>query len=492
MGFLHGVETIELTQGPVPVNEVKTGVIGLIGSAMEGEPNVMHVLRRRDDVAGVFGSASEGFSMHDALDAIFDHGSTTVLAINVFDPLLDIVSETETLTSWDSNINYSINTVQLGHSNVRDVAITEIILNDDTVLDATNTFEGPFTIDYVDGTVTWGEWISVTLADNSGFMVSGSGLKSISISYNYLNLDNAAIRTRIVSSIHNFENALSEFGFFPKILIAPGFSHEAGVGAEMVVVANACRGIALVDCPEGLTPEQAVAYKQSFSSNRCVVCYPKVKRLNPLSGIEDLDWLSSRVAGVMAKVDHEEGYWISPSNHGIEGITGVERVLSYAPNNEDSELNYVNSQGITSILNFYGSGYRVFGNRTTAFPFGTSPVDTFICWRRVADCIEESIEYFTLQFLDKPMFTSPNNAQTELLARVQESVNNYIRSLLGRGALVDGNCEIVAEDNPTSELAAGHLVYRYYFTPPVPAERITYKAIANIDALSTIFSSIIS
>ncbi len=395
MGFLHGVETIELQEGPVPIIEVKSAIIGLVGTAAQGEPNKMYICRSREDVTEIFGEEQTGCTLHKAFDAIFDHINTTVIAINVYDPTVHI-----------------------------------------------------------------------------------NGLSDVS-------------ETDIINAIPLFENAFSEFGFFPKILIAPGWSHKTGVGAQLIATASKCRAIAIIDANEGITPEQAVTEKGNFGQNRAIFCYPKVKIYDPSSGTTITDWYSGRLAGVIAKVDKTEGYWVSPSNHVIEGIVGVERVLSYIPNDEDSELNYVNSQGVVSVLNFFDSGYRVFGNRTCAFPFQTSPVDTFICWRRTADIIEESVEYFTLQFLDKPMFTRPENAAREMLVRVEESVQGFLDSLMGRGALVYGKIYLRPEDNPVTELANGHITYTYEFTPPVPAERVTYKAVATVYPLEEAFKKII-
>jgi len=395
MGFLHGVETFELQEGPIQVTEVKSAVIGLVGTAAQGEPGEMHICRSRDDVTEIFGASAVDYTLYRAFDAIFDHANTTVVAINVYDP------EEHT------------------------TGVEEVIAAD------------------------------------------------------------------IIAAIPTFESALSRFGFFPKILVAPGWSHETGVGAELISTAGKCRAVALIDSVEGATPEEAVTAKGDFGDNRAIFCYPKIKIYDVDAEAEVTDWLSGRMAGLIAQVDKEKGYWHSPSNHVLQGVTGVERLLTYIPNNEDTELNYVNSQGIVSVLNFLGSGYRLWGNRTCAYPFETSPVDSFICWRRTADIIEESVEYFTLQFLDQPMFSRPENAAREMLVRVQESVQGFLDGLMGKGALVYGKIYLRLADNPVTELAGGHITYTYDFTPPVPAERVTYKAVANVNPLKDAFAAII-
>ncbi len=99
--YLHGVETIEVLKGPVPVREVKSAVVFLVGTApvhltkpagisesdwyAQTINNPLLILRR-EDAAYYFGEPTPGYTMPYAFDAIFDHGGTTIIAVNVFDP----------------------------------------------------------------------------------------------------------------------------------------------------------------------------------------------------------------------------------------------------------------------------------------------------------------------------------------------------------------------------------------------------------------------
>lgn len=83
--YLHGPETIEVENGARPVKTVKSAVIGLIGTAPMGDVNTLvQCLSEKD--AAAFGSQFTGFTIPQALDAIYDHGAGTVLVINVLDP----------------------------------------------------------------------------------------------------------------------------------------------------------------------------------------------------------------------------------------------------------------------------------------------------------------------------------------------------------------------------------------------------------------------
>ncbi|AOJ73564.1 hypothetical protein WS81_29105 [Burkholderia sp. MSMB2040] len=76
---------------------------------------------------------------------------------------------------------------------------------------------------------------------------------------------------------------------------------------------------------------------------------------------ERLEPLSSRAAGLRARVDLDKGYWWSSSNQQLVGVTGVERPLSAMIDDPRSEVNLLNEQGITTVFNSYGSGLRLWG-----------------------------------------------------------------------------------------------------------------------------------
>jgi uncharacterized protein len=77
-----------------------------------------------------------------------------------------------------------------------------------------------------------------------------------------------------------------------------------------------------------------------------------------------------------------------------------------------------------TVFNAFGTGFRVWGNRSAAYPAITTP-DNFISIRRTMDVIEESIELSMLQFMDQPI---TNGLITAILA----SVNAFLRSLIQR------------------------------------------------------------
>ena len=86
MAFLHGVETIQIETGIRTINQVRTGVIGLVGTAPIGTPNNMQVVTNARDAVTKFGNQLPGFTIPQALDQIFKQGAGSVMVVNVFDP----------------------------------------------------------------------------------------------------------------------------------------------------------------------------------------------------------------------------------------------------------------------------------------------------------------------------------------------------------------------------------------------------------------------
>ena len=282
-----------------------------------------------------------------------------------------------------------------------------------------------------------------------------------------------------------FEDCYSLFGYYPKTIIAPTYCEDNSVTTAINKICNKIRAIGIVDAPVGTTVQEAIKGRGSegtinfnTSSERLILCYPHVKVYDSTTDSIKLQPYSQRLAGVIAAKDVSKGYHWSPSNTEIQGIIGIERQLTSMINDSTSEVNQLNEAGIMTIFNSYGSGMRTWGNRSAAYPTNTDPTN-FINVRRTADILHESVEYSMLQFIDYPI-------DNGLIDSICETVNQFIRTLIGRGALIDGKCTFNTEKNPTTEIANGHIVFDVEFMPPTPAERITFESFIDIDLLKNL------
>ena len=282
-----------------------------------------------------------------------------------------------------------------------------------------------------------------------------------------------------------FELIFNTFGFTPKILIAPVYIELNAVATEFIALADKYRAIALIDAPVGTSITNAVAGRGPASTINLKTSSYRAYLLCPHLKVYDADTdsnvnapYSQFMAGVIANVDLNEGYHVSPSNHEIKGIVGTEYVVTASVNDANTEANLLNEKGITTTFTGYGTGTRTWGNRSAAYPVNTDPKN-FIPIRRIADIVHESLEQAMLPFIDKPL----NQATIDA---IRDTGNGFFRTLIGRGAVLSGSKCVYSADNTAEELAAGHVVFDLVFMGPTPAERITFKSYLDINLLSQI------
>lgn len=471
--YLHGVETVEVERGPRPVRTVKSAVIGLIGTAPVGAVNVSTLTLSEKDAAA-FGPQLPGFTIPQALDAIYDHGAGTVIVINVLDPTTHKTAVANEAVAFDA----STDRVKLAHG-----AVAALVLKS---TDGATTYVAG--TDYTADLVT-GEIVRI----KGGGIVAGGAARA---NYDYADptkvtaadiigaVNEAGVRTGLKA----LKDTYNLFGFFAKILIAPAFCTQNSVATELIAMAGQLGAIAYIDAPIGTTYSQALAGRGpagtinfNTSSDRVRLCYPHVKVYDPVLNAERLEPLSARAAGLRAKVDLDKGFWWSSSNQELAGVIGVERQLSAMIDDPQSEVNLLNEVGITTVFNSYGSGLRLWGNRSAAWPTVTH-MRNFENVRRTGDVINESIRYFSQQYIDMPL----NQA---LIDSLVESVNGYGRKLIGDGALIGFKAWYDPARNEATELAAGHLLISYKYTPPPPLERLTYETEITSEYLVTLKGS---
>jgi len=476
--FLHGVETTEVTSGPIPVTVVKSAVIGLVGTApiwsVTGAPAVNTPTLVSSSVdAAAYGPLIKGYSIPYAIAAIQAQGAGQIIVINVFDPTRH--------TSAIAAMPYTFSTggtVRLGH-----MGVTMVVVGSDPS-GTTYTVGTDYTVDPVNG----------ILSIESGGRISAGA--TVLVAFDYADptkvMDSdiiGAFTSGAYSGMQAFKTTYGTMGFFPKILIAPGYSQNADVASALTTMAMTLRAITLVDSPPSTPAATAIANRgvagNAFdtSSSRVVLCYPQETffdtGVDPTTGqsvnVNAVAPFSQWVAGAIAAKDLAKGYWWSPSNTQIQGALGPDVALYASIIDPASDVNNLNAQGIVTVFNNFGTGLLVWGNRSASYPTSTAP-DNFINVRRTMDVIEESVELAMLQFIDQPI----SNA---LITAIVASINSFVRTLIQRGALVAGSASFNPAENPPSQVAAGQLVFDIDVMPPPPAERISFNVTIDINLL---------
>ncbi|PZQ21162.1 MAG: phage tail protein [Sphingopyxis macrogoltabida] len=277
--------------------------------------------------------------------------------------------------------------------------------------------------------------------------------------------------------IHAFLGAESRLGVAPRILLAPGFTHQRAGSANAVVaalvgIADRLRATVLADGPN-TTDAAAMTYANDFGSARVYMCDPWVKRVDREGAIVQAP-PSPYIAGVMAKSDADNGFWRSPSNQTIAGIVGTVRPVDFVLGDPNCRANLLNEAGIATIIN--QDGYRLWGNRSLS----SDPKWSFLSIRRTADMVNESLLRAHLWAVDMGITAGYVDAVTD-------GVNAFLRSLRSSGAIINGRCWADEDLNTPEAIADGNVFFDFDFSGTYPAERITFRSRLTNDYLTEIF-----
>lgn len=272
--------------------------------------------------------------------------------------------------------------------------------------------------------------------------------------------------------VHAFLASESINGRVPKILCAPGFTHQKpldGEGtpsanpvvAEMIVIAERLKATIIADGPN-VNDDAAVQYAADFGSDRVYVVDPWCKIFNS-DGEVAVEASSARIAGAIARTDYEIGFHQSPSNQPINGIIGTARPVDYTPGDANSRANLLNEQNVATIIR--QDGYRLWGNKSLA----DDPKWQYLCVRRTADVINDALMRSHQWAIDRGLTTT-------FVSEVVEGVNSELREMKNKGQILGGRCWANADLNTKDSIASGQLFIDFDFTPTYPNERMTFRS----------------
>jgi phage tail sheath protein FI len=148
--------------------------------------------------------------------------------------------------------------------------------------------------------------------------------------------------------------------------------------------------------------------------------------------------------------------------------------VDFALGDTSSRANLLNEREVATII--HRDGYRIWGNRTTS----SDPKWAFLQARRTADMINQSI-------LEAHFWAVDRNITRTYVDDVVEGVNAYLRHLTSIGAILGGRCWADPAANPADQVAQGKVCFDFDFTPPYPAERITFRSRLVDDYIDEIF-----
>lgn len=458
VSYLHGLETLELDSPTGPVETVKSNIIGLVGTApladVEKFPlNTPVALFADATMAQDLGTTG---TLLDAIDAIYSQRSAVVVVVRV--------AEGQNQNETWSNIcgSRSAKTgiwallksrsmlklvpkiiIAPGHTSGRPtngVASVNVTAGGSSYVQSTTTvtFSAPPTGGKTatgTATVTGGAVTAITVTDPGYGYTSGAPTITIA------GAGTSATATAVLGSVAN------------------------PVGQVLAAIVDPLRAVTFVDGP-GTTYADAVTYRGDFGSQRVGIIDPGVLKWDTVTSAYVTRPASAYAAGIQARIDTEKGFWYSFSNENILNIGGPSRPIDFSPNDPACEANQLNSNEVTTII--HDDGFRFWGLRGT----GSDSLWAQLSVRRTADMIYESLERAERKRLDKPF------SQTLLLA-IQSDVNEYMKLLKARGALIGGKCWIDPAVNTPATFAAGQLTVDFDLEPPACLEHLIFQARRN-------------
>lgn len=269
------------------------------------------------------------------------------------------------------------------------------------------------------------------------------------------------------------------YGADAKILICPEFDKTASCAAALATLADQLHAKAYIQLPKGTSLSKAIQGRGPAGTINASASNENVRHFFPyaLGSSNTLESLATHAAGLRMLIDVEKGYWFSTSNKELKGVIGLEIPLTARVDDKQSETNLLNAVGITTIFNSFGTGFRLWGNRSSNFPTVTH-ISNFEVASRTGDIIDESIRQAELQFIDLPI-------DDALLDSFLETIDTFLRtqkSLVGYSVSLDYEYDLV------DAFSRGQVPIVYEYTPKIPGERISNKSVMTRKYLANLVS----
>ncbi|AWX15232.1 phage tail protein [Mergibacter septicus] len=448
MAFHHGTETKRVTGGSVPVQTVDGAIIGIVGTAPIGVVNDLTLCQTKKDFARFGTITGKGFTLPDAFDILSRYASGQVYVVNVLDPTRHQTQVNDETLTPDPNTLIT----NTAHPALLTLTVkadsTPLTEGTDYIVDMqTGEIRLKASQSNLTATYTYADPTKVTEAEIKGGVESSTGTRK---------------------GFELLRDGFNKFGADAKILICPEYDKTASGAAALQVLAEQLKAVAYVQLPQGTSLSKAIEGRGPLGTINAKASSERVRHFYPYTqGMSNgLESLATHAAGLRMKTDVEQGYWFSTSNRELLGVIGMEIPLTARIDDIQSETNRLNAVGITTIFNSFGTGFRLWGNRSSCYPTVTHIIN-FETALRTGDLIDESIRRTELQFIDRPI-------DDALIDSLLETIDTYLRSLK---SIVGYNVNFDYDYDLVDAFSKGQVPIVYDYTPKIPAERITNTSI---------------
>jgi uncharacterized protein len=497
--FIHGVEVVEIDDGARPISTVRSSVIGLVGTAPDAEGASSATLTSGTVAADdglVWTAATAGAAGNDLRVILRDPGtlsaalavsvSATVVTVNLATDAAGAIVSTAALVRAAVTAHAAASALlsvdDLGESDGSGVVTAWVKQRSlSGGADAALPLNTPVLVTSRQEAARFGTDGTISAALDAIWDQAGAWVVCVRVTAGG---DKAATVTNLLgdgtlmTGVHALLGAETRVHVVPRVLVVPGYSDEQAVVAELIGIAERLKAVIIADGPN-TTDADAITYRGNFGSDRVFVVDPQVQAWDSAANAPANQPASPRVAGLISKSDNTRGFWWSPSNQTINGITGTARPVDFALGDPLSRANYLNENEVATIIR--KDGYRLWGNRSCA----ADPKWAFLSVRRTADMIHESLLAAHLWAVDR-------NITRTYLEDVAQGVNDYLNHLVVVGAIIGGRCWADPALNTPDQISQGKVYFDFDFTPPYPAEHITFRSHLTTDYLTDLFPALAS
>ncbi len=485
--FLHGIEVVQIDDGIRPIATVKSSIIGFVGTAPNAATDTKATLVQGVAPAAlVFTAKSVGvlgnlITVHlrspgTASAALAVVVTGTAIVVNLATNASSVVTSTAAQVIAAIVASSPANAL-VAVANAPGSAGTGVAAATAAPVALTGGADEPFPVNR--SVLITGPRMAALLGAGGTLKAAydaiyAQGVSTCIVVRVAVGADATATLANVLgdptagTGVYDLMTAATETGQTPRILAAPGFTATAAaspaspVTLALITVATRLRAVVIADGPN-TTETDAITDRNKFGSDRLFIVDPAVRVFDTVTQNFVNRPASAYVAGILSNMDATKGFWWSPSNQIVQGISGTARAVSFAISSAETEANRLNEQEVATIIR--QDGFRLWGNRTTA----SDPLWAFLPVRRTADMVYESIETALLWAMDRPF-------SAQLLLDIRDTVQEYLNTLTRRGAILGGKVWIDPELNSATELAAGKLYLDFDIEPPAPLEHLTFRA----------------
>ena len=274
-----------------------------------------------------------------------------------------------------------------------------------------------------------------------------------------------------------------KLGMTPGILTAPRFSTNATVSAALQAKTKEINGVfkcvCIADVDSGADGARKYADVKE-QKERQALTDPNAYGVWGYGKVGDVMYSGSALASALTAYTDAASDDI-PSNPSNKTIAisamcladGTEVLL------DQDQANVVNSYGVATWLNM--NGFRLWGNRTCAYPGNTDPKDSFFSCRRYMSWRANSFILTYFQKVDSPL-------NKRLIEAIVDSENVRGNGYVAMGVAARDEIVYNEDENPVTDLMNGKITFHQYMTPYTPAEDIEDIIEFDPDALVSALS----